>query len=141
MLNNEKQKSHPFVIVRAEDSLVFCGHILSRNGRNVTLNNARRIRYYPGEVTLDALAMHGITNPQYCGLDAAIDSLCVLSATEIILVTEHAKQSLESAEEYKPCLPTIYPKVQYKFIGNKYIFYICVMMIAVNLITLINNWI
>jgi len=51
--------NNKYVIVRTYSAGVFAGTLVSREGREVTLADARRIWYWDGAASLSQLAMEG----------------------------------------------------------------------------------
>ena len=83
-----------YVIVRTYSAGVFAGTLKSRNGREVTLTNARRIWYWDGAASLSQLAMEGTKSPQTCKFPCPVDEVILLETIEILTCTESAKQSI-----------------------------------------------
>ena len=89
------------VIVRGDRSGVFFGEISERNGREVTLNNVRRLWYWNGAASLSQLAAEGVTKPRDCTFTMTIDEITVLDAIEIIPCTPEAVVSINGVKEWK----------------------------------------
>ena len=51
------------VIVRGDRSGVFFGELVERNGREIKLENCRRLWYWDGAASISQLAINGTTNP------------------------------------------------------------------------------
>lgn len=83
-----------YVIVRTYSAGVFAGFLKSREGREVTLTNARRLWYWSGAASLSQLAMEGVKNPDDCKFPCEVDEILLLEAIEIIHTTEMAKLSI-----------------------------------------------
>ena len=96
-MNNE----NPYVIVRTYSAGVFAGNLLSREGREVTLTNARRIWYWVGAATLSQLAMEGTSKPDECNFPCEVDQILLLEAIEILSVTEKARESIKQVPIWK----------------------------------------
>ena len=87
------------VMVRSSDAGVFYGTLLSRDGTEVTLINARRVWYWDGAATLSELATNGTSKPQNCKFPAPTSGEhVVLGVCEVIEVTDSAKESLDSVK-------------------------------------------
>ena len=96
-MNNE----NPYVIVRTYSAGVFAGNLLSREGKEVTLTNARRIWYWVGAATLSQLAMEGTSKPDECNFPCEVDQILLLEAIEILSVTEKARESIKQVPIWK----------------------------------------
>ena len=91
----------PYVIVRTCSAGVFAGNLVSRNGKEVELANARRLWYWAGAASLSQLAMTGTSRPQDCKFPTAVKRVLLTEAIEIIPCTADAKNSIESVPEWK----------------------------------------
>ena len=83
-------------IVRTYSAGVFIGELASREGREVTLKNARRLSYWKGAASLSQLAMTGTSKPLECKFPVAVASVLLLESIEIIPATEAAIASIAS---------------------------------------------
>lgn len=91
----------PYCIVRGRDSGVFAGYIYSREGTECVIEHARRIWYWKGAASLSQLAQSGTSKPDECKFPEEVDSILVTDATEILDVTEKAKQSIAEVPVWK----------------------------------------
>lgn len=91
----------PYCIVRTYSAGVFAGYVESRNGREVTLRNVRRLWYWEGACSLSQLAMEGTHKPNGCKFAMPVDKILVLEAIEILDCTPAAKKSIEAVAEWK----------------------------------------
>lgn len=82
-------------IIRGDRSGVFFGEIKKREGREITLKNARRIWYWDGAASISQLAQMGTVRPENCKFCVAVDEIVVLDAIEIDKCTEEAIKSIE----------------------------------------------
>lgn len=89
------------VIIRGDRSGVEFGTLVERNGREITLHNARRIWYWAGAASLSQLAKDGTSKPSICKFAVTVDSITILDAIEIIPCTDKAIQSIEEVIEWK----------------------------------------
>lgn len=89
------------VIIRGSRSGVEFGKLVSQNGSEVTLENARRIWYWSGAASLSQLAKDGTTNPNGCKFTVTVDSITILDAIEIIPCTDKAIKSIEEVSVWK----------------------------------------
>jgi hypothetical protein len=82
------------VIVRTYSAGVFAGELVSRDGQEVVLRDARRIWYWAGAATLSELAVRGTSKPAECKFPCAVPRIELLQAIEIIDMTPTAVESL-----------------------------------------------
>lgn len=85
----------PYCMVRTYSAGVFAGYIEKREGKEVTLRNARRMWYWDGAASLSQLATDGTSKPENCKFPCAVDSVTLTEVIEIIPITENAKKSIE----------------------------------------------
>jgi hypothetical protein len=83
-----------YVIVRTYSAGVFAGTLKSREGKEVTLTNARRIWRWEGSATLSQLAQSGTSKPDQCKFPTEVSEILLLEAIEILAVSELAQQSI-----------------------------------------------
>lgn len=88
-------------IVRCDRSGVFYGEIESRNGKEVTMRNARCLWYWDGAASLLQLAKEGTTEPRNCKFTVYVDELTVVDAIEILPCTDKAITSIEGVSEWR----------------------------------------
>jgi hypothetical protein len=84
-------------IVRTYSAGVFFGVVTAREGREVTITNARRLWYWKGAASLSELAQRGTSAPRECKFPAAVDRILVTEAIEILDVTDGAAASIDAA--------------------------------------------
>ena len=89
------------VIIRGDRSGVEFGTLVTQEGREVTLQNARRLWHWDGAASLSQLAKDGTTNPRECKFTVTVDSITILDAIEIIPCTDKAIKSIEEVSEWK----------------------------------------
>ena len=89
------------VIVRGDRSGVFFGTLVERNGREVTLENCRRIWYWDGAASISQLAVDGTKKPDQCKFTVSVNSIAILDVIEIIPCSEIAICSIEGVKEWK----------------------------------------
>ena len=89
------------VLVRGDRSGVEFGELVSQNGSEVTLKNARRIWYWDGAASLSQLAKDGTSKPSNCKFTVFVDSITILDAIEIIPCTDKAIKSIEEVGVWK----------------------------------------
>lgn len=89
------------VLIRGNRSGVEFGVLVSQNGSEVTLKNARRIWYWDGAASLSQLAKDGTSIPSNCKFTVFVDSITILDAIEIIPCTDKAVKSIEEVKVWK----------------------------------------
>lgn len=90
-----------YFIVRGDRSGVFFGQIKSRDGREVTLINCRRLWYWDGAASLSQLALEGTKLPKNCKFTVTVDELLVLDAIELIPCTDTAVKSIQEVRVWR----------------------------------------
>lgn len=88
-------------MVRAHKAGVFIGTVAERDGKEVTLTNARRIWYWDGAASLSQLATEGTSKPQNCKFPAPVAEVILTEVIEIIPATEAAIASIAAVPEWK----------------------------------------
>ena len=89
------------VIVRGDRSGVFFGTLVEKNGREVVLENCRRIWYWEGAASISQLAAEGTKKPNECKFTVSVSSIVILDAIEIIPCSKAAICSIEGVKEWK----------------------------------------
>jgi hypothetical protein len=87
-----------YVIVRTQSAGVFAGTLERREGKEVTLINARRLWYWAGAASLSQLAESGTSSPKECKFPIAVSRIVLTEAIEIIDVSEAGKTSIEKVK-------------------------------------------
>ena len=96
-----KMSDSNYYIVRTYSAGVFAGEIESRNGKEVIMNNARRLWYWDGAASLSQLAMEGVSKPENCKFPCEVNRIILLEAIEILYVTDIAKKSIKDVPIWK----------------------------------------
>lgn len=91
---SKQQFCGDYVIVRTYSAGVFAGNLVSRDGKEVKLENARRLWYWKGAASLSQLAIEGVKCPDECKFAMPV-TITLLEAIEILEVTEQAKENIE----------------------------------------------
>jgi len=99
--NEIKKEDRRYVIVRTCSAGVFAGEFISRNGREVVLDNARRLWMWAGAASLSQLAMEGTSKPNECKFPCEVSKVELLEVIEILEVTEKAKNSIKNVPIWK----------------------------------------
>jgi hypothetical protein len=84
-----------YVIVRTYSAGVHAGTLVSFEGKQVELKDARRIWYWKGANTLHEIALAGVSTGSK--ISKPVPSIVLTEAIEIIPASHAAEQSLELA--------------------------------------------
>ena len=90
-----------YVIVRTYSAGVHAGELVSRNGKEVELKNARRIWYWDGAASLSQMAIEGVSKPQNCKFPCEVTKIILTEAIEIIPCTQRAIDSMRGVPIWK----------------------------------------
>lgn len=85
-----------YVIVRTYSAGVFAGTLKERDGKEVTLTDARRLWYWDGAASLSELATKGTKRPETCKFPCEVTAVTLTEAIEILAVTEAAETSIKA---------------------------------------------
>lgn len=96
-----KMDGMEYCMVRTYSAGVFAGYIESREGKEATLRNARRIWRWAGAASLSQLATDGTSDPNNCKFPIPVDRVILTEVIEIIPITEKAKESIEGVPVWK----------------------------------------
>ena len=88
------EMTEDYVLVRTFSAGVFAGYLMSHDGKEVVLKNARRIWYWKGAATLSQLAMEGTSKQEECKFPCEVDKIILTEAIEIISVSYNAQKSI-----------------------------------------------
>lgn len=80
------------VLVRTHSAGVHYGTLFAREGKEVTLTNARRLWHWRGAFTLSAVATKGVKEGSI--ISETVPMILLTEAIEIILLTDQAAQNL-----------------------------------------------
>ena len=97
---NVKSKK-PYVIVRTFSAGVFAGTLTHREGKEVTLTNARRIWYWAGAASLSQLAQSGTSRPRDCKFPEPVNQVILTEAIEILSTTPEAEKSIKEVPVWR----------------------------------------
>ena len=91
-----------YVIVRCRDAGVHCGELVSYQGRECILKNARRLnRWYAAKksFTLSGIANNGVTGDSE--LSEAVKEIVLTEDCEIILCSETSEKNLHNFKTHE----------------------------------------
>lgn len=95
------QTEKPYVIVRTYSAGVFAGTLEHREGKEVTLTNARRLWYWDGASSLSQIAQEGVSKPKNCKFPTEVSRVCITEAIEILDVTPAAKANIAAVPVWR----------------------------------------
>jgi len=95
------KKKPKYVIVRCRDAGVHAGEYVSHSGREVVLNNARRIWYWRGANCLNEIASCGCKKPKDCKISTPVSRITLMEACEIIECLPQGEKFLREVVEWK----------------------------------------
>jgi len=87
-------------LVRTYSAGVHFGELVSRNGKEVTLKNARRLYYWEGACSLSQVAVDGV-DLKKSKLSVIVPSILLTEAIELIAMSKKAAISMTEAEPWK----------------------------------------
>ena len=90
-----------YVIARTYSAGVFAGELEKKEGKEVTLKNARRLWYWKGAASLSQLAMEGVTQPSECKFPCEVNQVILTETIEILDVTDKARESISTVPIWK----------------------------------------
>jgi hypothetical protein len=97
-----KKEKGRYVIVRCRDAGVHAGEYVSHKGREVVLENSRRIWYWSGAASLSELAVYGAKNVSACKFGVAVVRITLADACEIIECCEDGAAMICNCPEWRP---------------------------------------
>ena len=89
------------VIIRGDRSGVFFGTLAAKEGKEVKLENCRRLWYWAGANSISQLAVDGTTSPGNCKFTVSVDSIIITDAIEIIPCSDKAIKSIEGVSLWR----------------------------------------
>ena len=90
----EKHMIGKYCMVRTYSAGVFAGTVVTLDGKEVLLKNARRIWYWDGAASLSQLAQSGTSKPENCKFPEPVDEVLLTESIEIIPITDEAAASI-----------------------------------------------
>lgn len=94
-------KKSEYVIIRTYSAGVFAGELHAREGKEVTLRNARRLWYWVGAASLSQLAQSGTSRPADCKFPEPVSQVILTEAIEILSVTPEAQKSISEVPVWR----------------------------------------
>ena len=89
------------VIVRGDRSGVFFGTLVAKDGKEVKLENCRRLWYWDGANSISQIAVDGTTKPNNCKFTVTVSEIIITDAIEVILCTDKASETIEKVAEWR----------------------------------------
>ena len=94
-------KNGDYIICRTYSAGVFAGTLVSKEGQEVVLSNARRLWYWDGAASLSELAVSGTKKPKNCKFPVEVPEVVLTQVIELIPVSEEAKASIASVKPWE----------------------------------------
>lgn len=94
-------KKGQYIICRTYSAGVFAGNLVYRKGREVKLNDARRLWYWDGAASLSQLSQEGVKSPGNCKFPTAVPYVILLDAIELLPTTGEAETSIKGVPIWK----------------------------------------
>lgn len=91
-----------YSIIRTYSAGVHFGIVKKREGKEVTLADARRIWYWEGAFTLSAMAVDGVSKPDKCKFSCAVPEIILTESIEIIPCTGRAAKIILGVPVWTP---------------------------------------
>lgn len=92
---------YPIYMVRTFSAGVFYGELKNREGKEVVLQNARRVWHWQGAATLSQLAQSGTSSPEKCKFPEPVSEVILTEVIELIPVTDKALKTLNAVGVWK----------------------------------------
>jgi hypothetical protein len=99
--NEQVAADQSYYLIRTYSAGVHFGQIKSRNGKEVTLVNTRRIWYWSGAATLSQMALSGVSKPENCKFSVMLPEIILTEAIEIIPCSVAAQENILGVKEWK----------------------------------------
>lgn len=90
------KKKSPYVVVRTYSAGVHVGTLVSQNGTEVVLTDARRIWRWAGANTLHEISLRGL-DVKRSRVSESVEKITLTQAIEVIPTTAEAERVLRSA--------------------------------------------
>ena len=87
------EQHRPYVIVRSRDEGVRCGYLVHRVGRDVYLEESRRIRAWQGALGLEGVSQYGV-DPQKSRLTTVVPRVIMHEACTTLFCSAAAREIL-----------------------------------------------
>ena len=89
-----------YCVIRTYSAGVHAGYVKERNGKEVTLVQARRLWKWAGAFTLSEIALNGVGKPDECKFTVTVPEITLTEAIEIIPCTDKAYKSITEVDVY-----------------------------------------
>lgn len=87
-------------VFRGNQSGVFFGTLLEKEGQEVKIGNCRRLWYWDGACSLSDISVIGTTEPSNCKFTIPVEEMVITDCIEILLCTEQAIKVLEGVKPW-----------------------------------------
>ena len=89
-----------YVIIRTYSAGCFAGELKSRDGKEVVLNNVRRLWYWDGAASLSQMALSGVSKPDKCKFSVSTPKVVLTEIIEILSCTKEAFESISKVKDW-----------------------------------------
>ena len=89
------------VIVRGDRSGVFFGTLVAKEGKEVKLEDCRRLWYWDGAASISQIAVDGVSKPENCNFTVPVSEIIITDAIEIILCSDKSIKCIEGVAVWK----------------------------------------
>lgn len=96
-----KKSTYPYVIARCREAGVHAGRLVSRKGREVVLENSRRIWFWKGAASLSEIAVYGAKYPAECRIGVVVPRTELLEACEILFCQPEGQKMIEGCAPWR----------------------------------------
>lgn len=90
-----------FVIVRGDRSGVFFGELESQKGKEVKLQNVRKLYYWSGACAVEQIALEGVKNTDDCKFTVIVNEMTLTDAIQIIPCTKEAIKNIQGVKPWR----------------------------------------
>ena len=97
----EEKTLKQYSIIRTYSAGVHFGIVVRRDGKEVTLRDARRIWYWDGAASLSQMALEGVKKPENCKFSVSIPEILLTEAIEVIPCTDKARESIFNVRDWR----------------------------------------
>ena len=97
----KKNAEQPYVIVRTYSAGAFAANLVSRDGKEAKLANARRLWYWNGAASLSQMAVSGVSKPEDCKFSVPVPLQEVNEVIEVLYASAEAEANIKAVPEWR----------------------------------------
>jgi hypothetical protein len=87
-------------IVRSDRAGVFIGKVIEHDGKEVVMQDVRRLWYWDGAASIDEIAIRGVFKKENCKFPCIVGNKFISNVIEIIPATDQAIKSISEVQEW-----------------------------------------